>query len=134
MKESRSSVWLFITYKYVLYVFVFFPILILIDEANSRQYVLQYIFASVVSFFLCFLFTRNVFMAKVSKKGIELTHKSIEWNDIRSITRVHQLYFARLKKGGFFFFPISKVPYKIFGESVSDTDMEQTIQKMMSKE
>jgi len=133
MSSAKSSLKLFIMYRYFfLYTGIVTLFIMIPYEFSSVQFFNWLVFA-VISALLFIISSKLVFRATVSKEDVQLGNERISWSDVKTIKRVLQLYFLRTKEGRIYLFPIERDPIRIFGDTISETDMDQIVELVKRK-
>ena len=136
MKESKSSLLLYITYKYF-----FASMIVLMVLGTTKEFIIngehrgdvkefRELMILVAVFFLCQIIAhRFVFRATVNKEQIVFNNgQAINWDNIKFVNRLHHLYILKTKdKKRYYLFPVERQPIRLFGDRVEYTDMDQII-------
>lgn len=137
MKDTKSSLLLYIIYRYL------FGILIaIICLGTIKQFIDGSITfdgvnldvlksnATLVTILLGLqlIASRFVFRATINKKEIRLDGQTIKWDNVKSINRLHHIYILKTKdKKRFYLFPTEKQSNLLFGQKIAYTNMDQII-------
>jgi hypothetical protein len=138
MKDSKSSLMLYILYKYSFG----FMILIMalgttkghVQDGTPVEYTdigLLRTLAILGTIFLLLqiLALRLVVRATVNKEAIRFNNgQTVKWDNVKFINRLNLLYVLKTKdKNRYYLFPTERQPIGLFGDRIKYTDMEQII-------
>ena len=144
MKDSKSSLLLYLLYKY------FFSFIMVITIISTAKEFLQNkisfntidkenfqitISLLIILFVLQIISYRYIHRAIINKDFIRFNNGIIiTWDNIQYINRLHDIYILKTKdKKRIYLFPSEKQAIAIFGIKIEYTDMDQIIDLKTSK-
>lgn len=138
MKDSKSSLLLYLLYKYFFSFMIVITILstakefiqnkISFDTIDNRDFHITISFL-ILLFVLQIIAYRYIHRAIINKDLIRLNNGIIiTWDNIQYINRLHDIYILKTKdKKRIYLFPSEKQAIPILGIKIEHTDMDQLI-------
>ena len=132
-KPIHSNYELYLMYRYFsLGMFVVLITFLFDIDASDLQSLIMPAALSLIFLLLFFIALGSVFYGEVTKEELKFDDIIVKWVEVKTIFRFGSLYFLKTKDDEWFLFPVQRV-IRIFGESISQTELDQLIQLMKRK-